>query len=186
MMVDAPNPSKVFSERVELLHRWLRVQLDDEDYAAMAGPGYRPRDWNPDRPIVYWNPFIPCKAHEQKNCRPCSPHRHPREVPVWQEEIDRLADLEAETFSLALRERARAALLELGWRERMVIELHCVRGLGFMAISIWRPAVGGQALAVSHDTIWRLHAHAMRYMVRAVWGGNEKDGQKPIDAADIS
>lgn len=118
-------------EQARLIERYLRSLLTDEDREAVASAGYRPRSWDPDRVLATWNPLEPCREHERQRCYDCAPHRHPRHVPAWQDEVDTLTDRQADTFSLAVRLRVSAEVERLPRRERLIIRLHATEHYSF-------------------------------------------------------
>ncbi len=118
-------------EQARLIERYLRTLLTDEDREAMASAGYRPRSWDPDRVIPTWNPLAPCRDHERQRCYDCAPHRHPRHVQPWQDEIEASADQQADTFSLAVRLRVSNEVERLPIRERLIVRLHAVERYSF-------------------------------------------------------
>lgn len=82
MVLAVARDARMLNEQIRTIVDFLSDGRGDEDAAATASPGWRPRDWKPDGG--------PCTAQDCKTAHDHSPH--PRSVPRWQSEIDGAVD----------------------------------------------------------------------------------------------
>jgi hypothetical protein len=148
-----PNPRE--AELMRLVEAFLVDQYSDDDYGAMASPGYRPRDWDPVRTgSGAWRGFW------QR----------------WELEAGRRADLDAEAYALYVRRGIPRELRRLPRDERTVLQLHCVGGpLSWRKLLEARDPLTGRLWLPSldnHMQAYRLHEHGLLSIVRALWDGS--------------
>lgn len=130
------------------VERYLALSLRPEDAAAMVGRGWRSRDWR--GPATY-----------QRYAGELEPDAgpSPREVPRWEAEVDRIVS----RWPPLQQRLIQAAFLALHPRVRVLLDLHCRRGLSFRHITAAR------LVAFRKSTLWDAHGRALELIARRVW-----------------
>ena len=168
VILDQRSPERLRAE-MRLIERFIGNQIDSDDaYAMGIGRGFQrgtvlrgPREIG--RADV---PQPPARDPKPPCCQLCQsiPVEHSQR---FEEEVCHSLDNSGD--GLYLLKLVWPAILKLQWVERMVLELHCRRGLSFEQISIWRGALNPKGLGISDTTAFRVHRGALEAVARAVW-----------------